>query len=108
MKNSILGFLLATFLFTVFAFSNGSNSNAIAEVNMYQNLHVFSDAKPSSEYEYLGTIKSSTGGFGSPQYESVRDRLIKKAKKEYPRANGLILNLREGKADQADVILFKD
>lgn len=100
--------IAALFLVSILAFNNPFQvNNGTAQVNQYQNLYIFSDSKPVKEYDYLGTIKSSTGGFGSAQYESVRDRLIKKAKKEYPQANAIILNLKEGKADQADVILLK-
>lgn len=78
-----------------------------AEVQSYENVLIFSDCKPVAEYEYLGTVKYNTGGFGGSQYEDIRDALLKKAKKEFPEAQGLILNLKKGQADKADVIKFK-
>jgi hypothetical protein len=59
------------------------------------------------EYEYLGTVKSNTGGFGNPQYEGVRNRLLKNIKKDYPQADGAILYLNYGQSDKADAIKFK-
>ena len=57
------------------------------------------------EYEYLGTVKSNVTMSG--QYEDVRNNLIRRAKKEYPAAEGIILNLKDGGTDKADVIKFK-
>ena len=83
-------------------------TKATAEVESIQGILIFSDCKPIQPYDYLGTVKSTgTGGFASGEYASVRDRLIKNAKKDYPNADGLILNLRENKTDQADAIKFK-
>lgn len=77
-----------------------------AEVNSLQGLYIFTDCKPVNEYEYLGTVKSAIS-LGDDQYSGVRDRLIKKSKKEYPSADGLILSLKTGGADMADAIKFK-
>ena len=106
MKNIILGCVSAFILTTVFAFSsvNYQLKKSTAEVEQYQGVYVFSDSKPTSEYEYLGTVKRNTGGFGSSQYADVRDGLIKKAKKKYPNGNGVILILKSGASDRADVI----
>jgi hypothetical protein len=81
--------------------------NSTAEVNQIEGLLIFTDSKPIREYEYLGTVKSNTGGFGNPQYEGVRGRLIKKAKADYPKADGVIMYLNYGQADKADAIRFK-
>ena len=80
-------------------------SKKTAEVTTIQNLKIFTDCQPVMEYDYLGTIKSS--GTMTGQYEPVRNALIKKAKKEYPQAEGIILHLVNGGTDKADVIKFK-
>jgi len=77
-----------------------------AEVTTIQNLKVFTDSQPVMEYEYLGTISGSNIAL-SGQYEPIRNALIKKAKKEYPQAEGIILHLVNGGTDKADVIKFK-
>lgn len=79
-----------------------------ATVDQYEGIYLFSDSKPVAPYDYLGSVKSGGGGgMQSAQYEDVRDRLIKKCKKEYPQADGLILNLKSGATDKADAIKFK-
>jgi hypothetical protein len=78
-----------------------------SEVDQYQGIFVFTDSKPLKEYEYLGTVKM-TMGLGSGQYQNVRNVLIKKAKKDYPQADGLIMNFKDGGTDRADAIKFKD
>lgn len=79
-----------------------------AEVNQIGGVFVFVDAKPVSDYEVLGIVKA--GGnilTGSAEYTEQRDKLLKKAKKEYPQSNGLLINMSKGQRDQADVIKFK-
>ena len=80
-----------------------------AEVEQIQGLYVFVDSKPVLEYDYLGTI-NGTGGRASlnPQYTVVRDILLKRAKKDYPTADGIILHLNAGGRDRCDVIKFKE
>lgn len=81
-------------------------SKKTAEVTTIQNLKIFTDSEPVTEYDYLGTVNLTIGTF-SGQYEPVRNGLIKKAKKEYPQAEGIILHLVNGGTDKADVIKFK-
>ena len=78
-----------------------------AEVATIQNLKVFTDSEPVMEYEYLGTVKNGFNLASSGQYEPVRDGLIKRVKKDYPQADGIILHLINGSADKADAIKFK-
>ena len=77
-----------------------------ADVEQFQGLYVFTNSKPVMEYDYLGTVKS-TGMFQDANYVSVRDRLVKRAKKDFPTADGIILDLKRNAADQASVIKFK-
>jgi hypothetical protein len=51
------------------------------------------------EYEYIGTVKT-TFGFGDSQYTGIRDKLIKKAKKDFPQADALILHFKTGGSDR--------
>ena len=93
----------ALLLFTAAA---TTNNNAQATATQMQGLYIFTDCTPVQEYEVLGTIKGA-GSLGSAQYTAVRDRLIKKAKKEHPTGTGIILHLNDGGTDIADVIKFK-
>lgn len=109
MKKLILGGLIGMSLATILAFTVAKYDpkKSTAEVEQFQGLYVFVDANPVMEYEYLGTVKSSFS-LGDEQYTGVRDRLIKKCKKDYPLANGLILTFKTGGADKADAIKFKE
>ena len=110
MKKSLLPVLTILFFLTSTAFfiDNYVVKKNTAEVDQIEGFYIFSDCKPVNEYEYLGTVSSNTGGFGGTQYEQVRDRLIKKVKKEYPKADAIILTLQYGRADKADAIIFKE
>ncbi len=74
-----------------------------AEVNSIQGMFIFTDSKPVADYQYLGTIKTNNQLI-EPQYLNVRDELIKKLKKKFPDANGIIFSFNSGGADQADAI----
>ena len=108
MKKIILGSLVGITLTSLVAFTvaNYEPKNSTAEVDQIQGCYVFVNSKPVKEYEYLGTVKLSLT-LGSGQFQDVRDKLTKKAKKEYPQANGLILNFYDGRTDKCDVIKFK-
>lgn len=89
--------------FTVIKYDAKINT---AEVEQYEGIYVFVDSKPVREYEYLGTEKVIFT-LGSGQYRDIRDKLIRKVKKEYPQANGIIFHFNEGAADKADAIKIK-
>lgn len=80
-------------------------SKATAEVDRIEGLYIFTNSLPVKEYEVLGTAKVTFAGSG--QYTAVREKLIKKAKKEYPEGNGLIFFFVNGGTDRAEVIKFK-
>lgn len=106
MKKIILGTGIMTALvsFSAFKIATYEPKKSSAEVEQYEGLYIFTDSKPLMETEYLGTVKST---FGATQYEDVRDKLIKKAKKEFPKAEALIISLKAGGTDKCDAIKFK-
>ena len=86
----------------------GTTDKAAASARKIQGLYIFSDCTPVSDYQVLGTVSRNPAiSFKSSQYENIRDMLIKKAKDQYPMGEGLILDLRDGGTDKADVIKFK-
>ncbi|MFY9307818.1 MAG: hypothetical protein WAQ28_02095 [Bacteroidia bacterium] len=99
----VIGIVVAGLLSFKFAYDSKKNT---AEVEQYQGVYIFCDSKPVMEYDYLGTVKGGLGAMGG-QYAGIRDNLIKRAKKEYPNAEGLILILKEGGTDRCDAIKFK-
>jgi len=108
MKKVIIGVFISALVIIGLAFTATYEAKkSTAEVEQMQGLYVFIDSKPVMEYEYLGTVKRNTGGFGGAQYSSVRDGLIKRVKEDYPKADGIILILKAGGTDRADAIKFK-
>ena len=104
MKKILFGIIIGTTLITLISagIENYVVGKQTAHAERFQNVYVFTDSKPVMEYEYLGTIKGVMTLTG--QYQPVRDGLIKKAKKEYPGCEGVILHLVDGGIDKADVI----
>lgn len=100
MKKVILFTFVASAIFLV-GFRYLSNLGA-ATVDQEQGLYVFHKSKPASEYEYLGTVKTP-GVVPNYKFETISDILIKRAKDNYPTANGIII-----KEYEADVIRLKE
>lgn len=109
MKKQVMALLAGVALMSTLAFRtlNYEIKSSSAEVEQMQGLYIFTDSKPVKEFEYLGTEKVGMM-LGSPQYAEIRDKLIKKVKKEYPKANGVVFHFGgQGGADRADAILLK-
>ena len=107
MKKLLLGIVIGISLTALIGagVENYVVNKKTAEVATIQNLKVFTDSEPVMEYEYLGTVKNGLSLSG--QYQPVRDGLIKRVRKDYPQADGVILHLINGSADKADAIKFK-
>lgn len=102
MKNVLIFFALIG----LFSFASYEPRNSTAEVEQIQGCYIFTDSRPVREYKYLGTCKYDGTFGGSPQYQNVRDKLIKRIKKTYPEADGIIFNLHDGGQDRCDAIKF--
>lgn len=108
MKKLMIGSLIGFFFSVMVAFASVYEPTAAtAEVEQLRGLYIFTDSKPVLKYEYLGTVKNSFS-LGDSQYTGVRDRLIRKAKKDYPQADAVIITFKTGGKDTADAIKFKD
>lgn len=107
-KQTLVAAICGAVLMSAFAFKTIKYEarTTTAEVEQMQGLAIFVDAKPVREFDFLGSEKIGLNLFGSGKYSDVRDRLIKKVRKEYPNANGIILHLADGK-DAADAVRIK-
>jgi hypothetical protein len=95
----------------LFAILNSFGQKNLADVNKIKGFYVFVDSKPTSEYESLGEVKVDGNDAEvrkSPQYQSVRDNLIKNARAANYTADGLILTFVNGGVDKAEIIKFKE
>lgn len=90
-------------------YSQSQNQKRASRAANVQGVIIFTDAEPLQDYETVGEVKRNTGGFGCPQYECVRDGLIKRAKKEYGgEFDAMIFYLNRGGSDRAVCIKFKE
>lgn len=97
--------LLLSIAMFCFSYSYGQNEKALAKVQKTDGIYVFTDSEPVNDYEVLDRVKSSIGL--SSSYTSVKNKLIRKALKEYPDADGVILTMVTGGTDKATIIKFK-
>lgn len=107
MKKSLLSFLLGCSLTIIFAFNtdNFKPNYSTAEVAKIDGFFVFTDCKPVMLYDSLGIV--DLGFVSGTQYENIRKNLLKRTKKKYPNADGVILNLNKNGLDNCKVIKFK-
>lgn len=78
------------------------NKKNLATPDQVEGLYIFSFSKPASETTFLGTVKASITLTGN-NTEAI-NKMVKKARKEYPTAQAIIVN---SDFDKADVISFK-
>lgn len=78
---------------------------SVAQVTREQGYYIFIMSKPTTSFEYLGTLKQGNWSTWSSSPKELLDHAIKKAKKEYPRADAIIFNDME--MHTADCIKFK-
>jgi hypothetical protein len=113
MKKSILYFAAAIVMaFTIVSFSTFVPYEAgpgTAEVERLHGVYIFTDSKPVQDYEYLGTAGNSIGAmiFSSGQYQPVRNDIVRKLKRKFPEAEGVIFHFNNKGIDKADAIKFK-
>jgi len=69
-----------------------------AEVQEKENLLIFAYCKPVATYDILGTVKLPAL-VGSERADRVLETLIKRAKKDFPSSQALILNPEMSKAE---------
>jgi hypothetical protein len=104
-KNLIIFSLIGTILLTLTsaAFKLSEINKTAATVEQNQNISIFSYSKPIAKYDIIGSVKVPT--ICSDKAGDRLEILIKRAKKEFPSAEGLIIN---GFFGVAEVIKFKE
>lgn len=107
MNRFFLGSILGLSLTLMLAFSEiGYKPNySTAEVSKIDGFYVFTESKPILPHDSLGTV--DLGFVSGTQYDNIRTNLLKRARKNYPNSDGIILNLNKNGMDFAYVIKFK-
>lgn len=90
---------------TVIKLTN-NKSPVLSKITRKNGYYIFTDCEPLSNYKYIGTVQSKNTA-GSAQYTALRDKLIKRGKKSFPEANGIILRFVNGGTDSGEMILFE-
>lgn len=96
-----IGLIIAGIFLTAFKMLSDKGS---ATVDQKEEIYIFICSKPTAEYEYLGSVKKTLAWSGQP--DEMLNSMIKKVKKEYPKAEGIIFTSIA--MDKADAIQFKD
>ena len=107
MKKNFLFFLTGVVAASLFAFTNVADKaeHGQAQVKFIEGFHVFTDSRPTQNYDSLGVVE--IGFITSTQYVPIRNNLIKNARKEYPDADGIIIQFDKKGVDKCLVIKFK-
>lgn len=85
-------------------FKTSSPNNAQARAYKENGVFIFTDAEPNCKYTVVGRVSSSFAW--NSEYATIKTKLLRKALKDYPQANGVILSLTTGGSDKAVVITF--
>ncbi|MFA5670493.1 MAG: hypothetical protein WC967_14735 [Balneolaceae bacterium] len=105
MKKTIL---VAAFLscFAITAFSQ-TEDKALAKADKIQGVYVYVKCTPVAEYEHLGTVKGSA--IGNHEMDVMTEKFIKKAKEQYPDADGIIFDgaIKQTHNTKVSAIKFK-
>lgn len=88
----------------ILAFTYPNQNEQKATVQQMEGVSIFILSKPISEYEFLGTVKK-TGLVWSGKPDEMFNGILKKCKKEFPKANGIIFS--DISLEKADCIFLK-
>ena len=80
------------------------SDHSSAAVEQREGIYIFIYSKPTPAYDYQGSIKKSFAISGGP--EEMLNSMIRKCKKDYPQAQGIIFI--SASMDKADCIKFKE
>lgn len=88
-----------------FKLINRQTNYSKAQAALVDGLYIFCDSKPIMPYDSIGNVE--IGFVTGTQYQSIRNNLIKRSKKQHQNADGLILHLSKNGLDRCTVIKFK-
>lgn len=78
---------------------------ASARVTQVDGLYIFTDCLPTNQFDSIGSV--GLGFISGTQYDNIKTNLIKRTKKQFPEAAGLILKLKKNGLDYGIPIVFK-
>lgn len=78
---------------------------ASALVTQSNGLYIFTDCLPINQFDSIGKVE--LGFVSGTQYDNIKTNIIKRTKKKYPEAEGLILKPKKKGLDYGIPIVFK-
>lgn len=90
MKKSLSISIIALFIVAVSLFSFNNPNRKTAEVRQIDGVFIYYMSTPVDKYEALGTVDNS-GIISSKKPEALIPYMLKRLKKQYPNANGIIM-----------------
>lgn len=105
LRSHIFSVMLVALFCFVYAFTPvvpQPDKKAVATVQQVEGLYVFMLCRPLSEVKSFGTVKVGMSVTDDPLHT-----LIKKTKKEYPEAEGIIISDPDLQKAHAEAISFK-
>lgn len=107
MKTYLTGLACGISLTALLAFTHAGfvPSPSTAQVKQMDGLYIFTDAEPVLPHDSLGMVE--LGFVTGTQYESIRSNLIKRAKDQFPEAQGLVMQLDKKGIDRCKAIRFR-
>ena len=78
----------------------------LANVYRHNGLLIFTDCEPVNEYDVVEHERSVLSWSG--QYSEIKNKLTRRALRDYPSADGIIISMTEGHVDRAVVVKFKN
>lgn len=82
-------------------------NNKTAEVRSVQGINIYAFCTPVVEYNHLGVVKGPK--IGSHEFDKLVNQIIKKVKKEFPEAEGIVFDsgIKQTHNTSVSVIKFK-
>lgn len=96
-----------TLIFALISFNKKDKGLPLASARVTQvdGLYIFTDCLPINQFDSIGTV--DLGFISGTQYDNIKTNLIKRTKKQFPEAEGLILKLKKNGLDYGIPIVFK-
>lgn len=89
MKNSFIIAVLAVFMVSAGLFSFKPHDKKLAEVKQYDGIFIYYLSEPVGDFEQLGKV-SNSGIIMNNKPETVLPFMLKRLKRDFPKANAII------------------
>ena len=104
MKKTILILAAVAVVISAFTIPSMNEGKELAKVKQVDGYFIFMNSVPVAEYEILGTVKK-TGIVMSGSPKEMFNTLLKRAKKDFPKCDGIIFD--DVEIEHASCIKFK-